>query len=53
MGFPGSSVGKGRNAGDAEDASWVQSPGWEDPLEEGMATYSSILLGELTDRGAR
>ena len=22
---------------------WVQSPGWEDPLEEGMATYSSIL----------
>ena len=21
----------------------VQSPGWEDPLEEGMATYSSIL----------
>ena len=22
---------------------WVQSLGWEDPLEEGMATYSSIL----------
>ena len=22
---------------------WAQSPGWEDPLEEGMATYSSIL----------
>ena len=23
---------------------WVQSLGWEDPLEEGMATYSSILI---------
>ena len=23
--------------------SWVQSLGWEDPLEEGMATHSSIL----------
>ena len=22
---------------------WVQSQGWEDPLEEGMATYSSVL----------
>ena len=22
--------------------SWVRSLGWEDPLEEGMATYSSI-----------
>ena len=25
---------------------WVQSLGWEDPLEEGMATHSSILAGE-------
>jgi len=25
---------------------WVQSLGWEDPLEEGMATHSSILPGE-------
>ena len=23
---------------------WVQSLGWEDPLEEGMATHSSILV---------
>ena len=23
---------------------WVQSMGWEDPLEEGMATHSSICL---------
>ena len=23
---------------------WVRSPGWEDPLEKGMATHSSILV---------
>ena len=26
---------------------WVQSCGWEDPLEEGMATYSSILAWRI------
>ena len=26
---------------------WVQALGWEDPLEEGMATYSSILTWEV------
>ena len=26
----------------ATQESWVQSLGWEDPLEKGMATYSSI-----------
>ena len=25
---------------------WVPSLGWEDPLEEGMASHSSILAGE-------
>ena len=31
----------------------VQSLGWEDPLEEGMATYSSILAWRIPmDRGA-
>ena len=25
---------------------WVQSLGWEGPLEEGMAVHSSILPGE-------
>ena len=31
----------------------VQSLGWEDPLEEGMATHSSILAwGIHMDRGA-
>ena len=26
--------------------SWVQSLGWEDPLEEDMAAHSSILAGK-------
>ena len=32
---------------------WVQSLSWEDPLEEGMATHSSILAWRIPiDRGA-
>ena len=32
---------------------WVQSLGWEDPLQEGMATRSSILAWRIpVDRGA-
>ena len=32
---------------------WVQSLDWEDPLEEGMTTHSSILAQRLPmDRGA-
>ena len=27
----------------AMQETWVRSLGWEDPLEEGMATHSSIL----------
>ena len=30
----------------------VQSLGWEDPLEEGMATLSSVLAWRIPDRGA-
>ena len=26
---------------------WVQSLGWEDPLEKEMATYSSILAWKI------
>ena len=26
---------------------WVRSLGWEDPLEEGMATHSNILAWEI------
>ena len=32
---------------------WVQSLGWEDPLEDGMAIHSSILAWRIAmDRGA-
>ena len=41
MGFRGNSAGKesAYNAGETP----VQSLGWDDPLEKGYATYSSIL----------
>ena len=26
---------------------WIQSLGWEDPLEEGMATHSSVLAWKI------
>ena len=44
MGFPGSSAGKelACNAGDPGSI-----PGWEDPLEKGMATQSSILAWRI------
>ena len=32
---------------------WVRFLGWEDPLEEGLATHSSILAWRIPmDRGA-
>ena len=31
----------------AMQKTWVQSLGWEDPLEKGMATHSSILTWEI------
>ena len=34
------------NAGDAGGREFT-SPGWEDPLEEGMATHSSILAWRI------
>ena len=37
------------NAGDIRDA--VQSLGWEDSLEEEMATHSSILAWKIPWRG--
>ena len=37
----------------AMQETWVQPLGWEDPLEEGMATHSSILAWKIPmDRGA-
>ena len=46
-GFPGGASGKDQpaNAGDARETGC--SLGWEDPLEEEMATLSSILAGEI------
>ena len=31
----------------ARRETWVQSLGWEDPLEEGMATYLIILAWKI------
>ena len=50
LGFPGGSDGK-ESVCNAE--TWVRSLGWEDPLEKGMATHSSILAWRISmDRGA-
>ena len=44
MGFPGSAVVKNLSA---VQETWVHSLTWEDPLEKGMATHSSILAWEV------
>ena len=44
MGFRGGSDGKEFTA---MQETWVQSLGWEDPLEKGMATHSSILAWRI------
>ena len=31
----------------AMEETWVQPLGWEDPLEEGMVTHSSILAWKI------
>ena len=31
----------------AMQETWVQSPGWEDPLEKGMAAHFSILAWRI------
>ena len=37
----------------AMQETWIRPLGWEDPLEEGMATHSSVLAWSiLMDRGA-
>ena len=43
-GFPGGSDGK-ESACNGE--TWVQSLGWEDPLEKELATHSSILVSKI------
>ena len=50
LGFPGGSDGK-KSDYIVRDLGSIQS--WEDPLEEGMATHSSILAWRIpTDREA-
>ena len=36
----------------AMQKTWVRSLGWEDPLEEDMATYSSILEARISEWAA-
>ena len=45
MGFPGGSVGK-------ESAHNAGALGWEDPLEKGMATHSSVLAWRIPWTGS-
>ena len=44
LGVPGGSDSK---ESPAVQETWVQSLGWEDPLEKGMATHSSILAWRI------
>ena len=45
LGFPPGSAGKKNPPAVRE--TWVQSLGWEDPLEKGKATHSSILAWRI------
>ena len=47
MGFPGGSVVKNPPAIQEPQEMLVPSLGWEDPLEEGMATHSNILAWRI------
>ena len=44
---PGNSAIKNLPASARAQEMWVQSLGWEDPQEEGMATHLSILAWEI------
>ena len=46
-GFPGGSVVKNPPLVQEPQEMRVQSPDWEDPLKEGMATHSSILAWRI------
>ena len=53
MGFPGGSDGEKPTCSPVKQETWVRSLDWEDLLEEGMATDSSILAWRIPmDRGA-
>ena len=44
LGFPGGSDSEELAA---KQETWVESLGWEDPLEKGMPTHSSILAWRI------
>ena len=44
MGFPGGSAGKDPPT---MQETWVPSLGWEEPLEKGLSTHSSILAWRI------
>ena len=46
-GFPGGSMVKNPPVMQATQETVVRSLGWEDPLEEGTATHSSILAWRI------
>ena len=47
LGFPGRSAVKNLPAMPEMQETWIQSLGWEDPLEESIATHSSILARKI------
>ena len=47
-GFHGGSVVKNPPAMQEPQETWVLSLGWKDPLEEGMATHSSVLAWRIS-----
>ena len=47
LGFPGGSIVKNLPAMQELQEMQVQSLGWEDPLEKGLATHSSILAWRI------
>ena len=53
MGFPGGASVKNLLVSAGDTGMRVRSLSWKDPLEEGMATHSSILAWRIPmDRGA-
>ena len=49
-GFPDGSAVKNPPAMQEKQETWVRSLGWKDPLEEAMATHSSILAWRIHGR---
>ena len=47
MKFPDDSAVKNPPAVQETQETWVPTLGWEDPLDEGMATHSSILAWRI------